>query len=121
MGIVFGVYNDLVYGFKENVYQKAIAKRLKEEKITFKEQVRAKLIYRGKKIGYLVLDFLIYDKIVVELKQRNYFSRKDINQIYSYLKAVNMKLGLLIHFTREGIQFKRVLNIIIISTLVFNW
>jgi GxxExxY protein len=44
--------------------------------------------YRGKKIGMYYFDFLIEDKIILELKVRNYFSIKDINQLYSYLKKV---------------------------------
>ena len=51
------------------------------------------------------------DKIVLELKTGDRFSRQDIEQIYSYLKINNLKLGLLVNFTSRGIKFKRILNI----------
>ena len=56
-------------------------------------------------------DFLIENKIVLELKARNYFSRKDIDQLFSYLKSKDMKLGIIAHFTKSGVKFKRVVNI----------
>jgi GxxExxY protein len=57
------------------------------------------------------LDFLYEDIIVIELKQGNGFSKRNINQIYSYLKATGLKLGLLINFTRDGVKFKRIVNL----------
>jgi GxxExxY protein len=65
----------------------------------------------GKEIGEYILDFLYEDNIVIELKQGDGFSKRNINQIYSYLKATNLKLGLLINFTRNGVKFKRIVNL----------
>lgn len=73
--------------------------------------MKAKVECRGKEIGYYVFDFLVFDKIVVELKQKNYFSKKDIKQLYSYLKAIDSKLGLLVYFTKEGTRYKRIINL----------
>jgi GxxExxY protein len=64
-----------------------------------------------KELGIYILDFLYEDKIVIELKQGENFSRQDFKQIYAYLRATNLKLGLLIHFTRTGIKFKRIVNL----------
>ena len=61
-------------------------------------------------MGIYYFDFLIDNKIILELKVRNYFSNKDISQLYSYLKAKDIKLGLIAHFTRSGVKFKRVVN-----------
>ncbi|PIS29970.1 MAG: hypothetical protein COT41_03880 [Candidatus Portnoybacteria bacterium CG08_land_8_20_14_0_20_40_83] len=67
--------------------------------------------YKNKPIGIYYFDFLIDDKIVLEIKVRDYFSKKDITQLYSYLKAKNLKLGIIAHFTKTGVKFKRVANI----------
>lgn len=58
-----------------------------------------------------ILDFLYENIIVIELKQGDSFSKRNINQIYSYLKATGLKLGLLINFTRSGVKFKRIVNL----------
>ena len=111
IGIIFEVFNNVGYGHKESFYQKAIANAFSENKIEYKQQIKAKVQYKGKEIGYYVFDFLVFGKIVIELKQKNYFSKKDIDQIYSYLKAANLKLGILIYFTREVIRYKRIVNL----------
>ncbi|MEK7482012.1 MAG: GxxExxY protein [Patescibacteria group bacterium] len=111
IGILFNVWNDVGYGHKENFYQKATALGLKNENIHFNEQVAVRVKYKGKEIGIYFLDFLIENKIVLEIKKREYFSKKDIEQLYAYLKATNLKLGIIAHFTKSGVKFKRVLNI----------
>lgn len=70
-----------------------------------------KVKYKGRELGIYIFDFLVFGKIVVELKVRNYFSKKDIEQLYRYLKATNLKLGLIIHFTKEGVKYKRIVNL----------
>lgn len=111
IGLIYEVYNDIGFGHKEKFYQNAVANIFSENKIPFKRELKAKITYKGKNIGYYFFDFLVFDKMVVELKQRNYFSKKDIEQLYSYLKAMNLKLGLLIYFTKSGIRYRRIVNL----------
>ena len=111
MGLVFKVFNEVGYGHKENFYQKAIAEIFKENNIEFKEQLGCKVKFRGKDLGIYIFDFLVFGKIVLELKQRDFFSTKDIEQLLRYLKATNLKLGIIIHFTKNGIRYKRVPNL----------
>lgn len=111
MGLVFKVFNDLGYGHKENFYQKALAKEFRNNNIDYKEQLRCKVRYKGEDIGYYVIDFLISDKIVLEIKQKDFVSHKDIKQTYKYLQATKMKLGLIVTFTSRGVRYKRVLNL----------
>jgi len=112
MGMMFDVFSHCGFGHKEKYYQKAIAEIFKENRVDFKEQVRAKLVYKGKEIGLYILDFVVYDKIAIELKQKNFFAPQDIKQLYSYLKVTGLKLGILVHFTRKGVQYKRIVNLI---------
>jgi GxxExxY protein len=112
LGLAFNVGSTLGHGHRENFYQRALSHELKENKIGFKEQVPAKIHYKGKFVGIYYFDFLIENKIVLELKVRNYFSKKDIEQLYAYLRSKNLKLGILLHFTKSGVKYKRVLNLI---------
>ena len=111
IGLIFEVFNAVGYGHKEKFYQKAIVSIFLENNIKFKEQLKAKVKFKGNEIGYYIFDFLVFDKIVIELKQGNYFSKKHIEQLYSYLKAMNFKLGILIYFTNKGIRYKRIVNL----------
>ena len=111
IGVLFEVWNNVGVGHKEKFYQKAVARELEISKTNFKEQLPAKIEYKGKFLGLYYFDFLIEDKMILEIKVRNFFSKKDIEQLYSYLKSKNLKLGMIAHFTRTGVKFKRVLNI----------
>lgn len=98
------------YGYKEKYYERAIARNFKLKGIRFKEQVPFKLEYKGEIIGTIFLDFLIKDKVVLEIKKGNYFGRKNIEQVLNYLKMTNMKLAILANFTPNGVKFLRILN-----------
>ena len=78
MGAVFEVYNELGYGFKERYYEEAIAKEFDRIKLVYKRQLPYKLKYKDEIIGTYRLDFLVEDRIVIELKQGNFYSKQNI-------------------------------------------
>ena len=84
IGCLFAVWTKLGCGYKENFYQRAIAQEFTNLGLKFKEQLPVKISYKGKVIGIYYFDFLLENKIVLEVKVRNYFSKKNIEQLYSY-------------------------------------
>ncbi len=112
IGILFDVYNQLGYGYQEKYYENATAVALKFAGLNYKEQFPVPLKFKNEKIGNYFLDFLIDDKIVLELKRGERVAKSNIDQIYAYLKATGLKLGILAQFTPSGIKFRRILNII---------
>jgi GxxExxY protein len=111
IGILFEIYRELGSGYQEKYYQKLTALELKRYGLDYKEQVAIPLIYKVNRIGDYFLDFVIENKIVLELKRDEKFSRKNIEQIYSYLKATGLKLGIIANFTKSGVRFKRIVNL----------
>jgi GxxExxY protein len=111
MSLVFRVSKELGFGHREISYQKALAKEFEDNGIKFKEQLRCKLKYREKELGTYILDFLVFDKIIIEIKQKKIVLSRDIDQLYKYLRAMNLKLGIIVTFTKEGAKFKRVVNL----------
>lgn len=59
----------------------------------------------------LCFDFLIDEKVIVELKKNFNFSKAHIDQVLNYLKVSKLKLAILINFGKEGAAFKRIVNI----------
>lgn len=110
IGLVFDVYNELGYGYQEKYYQKAISTALEKAKISFKKEFYVPLKYKNEKIGMYFCDFLVDNKIVLEIKKGNRISRYDISQLYAYLKATGLKLGLIARFTSSGVLVKRIIN-----------
>jgi len=111
IGVLFEVYNNLGPGYQEKYYQKAIGVTFQEQGVHFQEQLLAPIKFKDKKIGKYFLDFLVDNKIVLEIKKGDRFSRRDIEQVYAYLKTTNLKLGIIANFTNKGIKFKRILNL----------
>lgn len=110
VGGAFNVYNALGYGHPEKSYQKALAIEFLRQDLTIQEQVYAPLVYREKVVGKYFLDFLIDDKIVVEIKRGDKFTKQQFDQVLEYLRVSKLKLAILICFGREGVIFKRVVN-----------
>ncbi len=110
VGILFEVYNNLGPGLQEKYYERAVAESFKEKNISYKRQVPFNVVYKEKNIGRYFLDFIVEDKIVLELKRGNYFSRRYIEQIKAYLAVTKMKLAILAHFTSNGVKIFRAFN-----------
>lgn len=66
--------------------------------------------YQNVRVGTRVLDFLIEDRIILELKASSGFRKKDYEQVKDYLKTSNLPLALLARFGPEGVVFRRVLK-----------
>lgn len=111
IGILFDVYNELGPGYREKHYEEAVARVIDECDIKYKRQLKVPVMFKGKDIGKDFLDFLIEDKIVLELKKGDNLSRKHIEQIYEYLKLMGLKLGIIAHFSSKELKYKRILNI----------
>ncbi|MBA3971044.1 MAG: GxxExxY protein [Bacteroidetes bacterium] len=112
VGCAFEVYNELGYGHAEKNYQKALAVALKNKNILFKEQAYFPLKFQGEIIGRSFCDFVVDDKVIVELKKNARFSKANIDQVNQYLKSSGLKLAILINYTSTGAIFKRLVNII---------
>jgi len=79
--------------------------------LALREQIYSPIIFKANNIGHCYFDFLIGDKIILEIKSGDKFLKQNMNQIYSYLKLKKLKLGILANFTKEGLKFKRILNL----------
>lgn len=110
MESVFEVHNVLGPGYSENIYESALAKEFKERKINYERQRLIDVYYKGEKIGEYRLDMVVEEKIVLELKAVSEVNEIFESQLLSYLKATEMKLGILINFGSKKVEFKRIVN-----------
>lgn len=111
MGILFDAFTDLGFGYREQQYQKAFEIAASKCGLRISREVPVRITFKGKFLTTNYLDFLIEDKVVLEIKQGNLFLKKDIDQVFNYLKATELKLGILARFTKSGVRFKRVVNL----------
>jgi GxxExxY protein len=111
VGSAFDVYNELGSGHHEKYYEKALAEAFVAKKLNFRRQVSFPITYKSKIIGRKILDFLVEEKIIVEIKKGNRFSKIHIDQVLEYLRMNNLRLAILINFSSEGVVFKRIINL----------
>lgn len=110
-GAFIEVRKDFGPGHKETIYQNAFSEELKSRNINFEREKNIK-IYSPKTekiIGYYRPDFLIEDKIIVELKAIEKIPKNFINQIYDYLRNSKYELGYFINFASPRLYIKRVI------------
>ncbi len=103
------VYNELGPGYKEEIYQKALKVELSSNNISFEPQKALSIIFKGTQVGLHFLDFLVEDKVVVEIKALSRLDNSCEAQVISYLKASGCEVGLLINFGEEELIYKRIL------------
>ncbi len=98
-GAVFEVYREMGCGFLEAVYQECLEREFQRQKIPFHAQKELELRYKGELLKQTYQpDFICYNAIIVELKAVKTLAPEHKAQLLNYLKATNMKLGLLINF-----------------------
>ncbi len=110
IGLGFEAANRLGYGYQEKYYQRAFEELLKEKGISYKREQKAVINFSGRKIGRYFIDFVIGNKVVVELKVANQVYLQHQKQVLGYLKATGLEVGLLLLFTKRGVRMKRFIN-----------
>ena len=106
-GAIFEVYNILGYGHKEEVYQKALASELEKRQISFKKEMSLQVNYKDKNVGNYRPDFVIDDKVILEIKAVEFMPKSYEEQLVHYLKTTGFKVGLLVNFGQPKLYIKR--------------
>lgn len=101
IGAFFEVYNSLGYGFLEHVYVMALERELIARKHQVAREVAVQVFYKGDHIAEQRLDLIVDRKLVVETKSTHDLHKSANRQVYNYLKATNLEVGLLLHFGPE--------------------
>ena len=105
---LFKVKKELGGGHKEVVYQRALAEEFTRSKLTFSREKRIPIMYNKKEVGIYQPDFVIENKVVVELKALNFVGTSEKKQLWSYLKGSEYHLGLLVNFGPKELTIDRV-------------
>lgn len=112
IGASMEVHRQLGRGFLEAVYKDALHHELSQRKIRFEREKKFEIKYKGVVLPhYYVADFVIDNKIILEIKAQDGATESHYRQVINYLAVTNFKLGLLINFGEDSLVYKRlVLN-----------
>jgi GxxExxY protein len=110
IGCAMEVHKILGNGFQEVIYQRALAKEFDIQNIQFKRELEMPVYYKEEQIGTRRVDFLIENKVSLELKSITFLEDVHLAQAINYLEAYNLEIGLLINLGSKSLEFKRLIN-----------
>ena len=110
IGCALIVLNALGAGFLEKVYENALAHELRKAGLAVVQQQGVSVMYDGIVVGEYVIDLMIEQALLVELKTTKALDDAHHAQCLNYLKASGMRLGLLLNFGKPRMEIKRVAN-----------
>ena len=105
---VIKVHQTLGPGFLESIYRNALRVELRSQGLSAVAERVVWIYYEGHKVGRHVLDLLVENELVVEVKTVNVLGRAHYAQVRSYLKASGLKRGLLVNFDGHRADYRRV-------------
>jgi len=110
IGVAIDIHKKLGPGFQEKIYEEAFLKEFEKAGIGFEKQKVVRVDYNGVNLGNQRIDLLVDGEIIVEIKACNKIIPLFRDQVISYLKTTDKRLGLILNFGRSRLEIKRVVN-----------
>lgn len=110
IGAAMKVHNTLGNGFQEVIYQRCLAIELERAGLGFGREVDQTIFYESIEVGTRRADFIVEDKVIVELKAVINLEDVHLAQAKSYVVAYDFEVGLLINFGATSLQYKKVFH-----------
>ena len=109
IGSCMEVHNYLGFGFSEIVYKDALEIEFKNAKIDFERERKYEVKYKGIVVPHLFYaDFIVFGKIILEIKGKKDIADADLAQAINYLKVSDNKLAIIVNFGEEKLNYKRI-------------
>lgn len=110
VGALFEVYNNIGSGFSEIVYKDALQYEFKLRNIPFTREKEYSVSYKGHILPHkFFADFVIHDKIILEVKSVENLHDKHFSQCLNYLKVSNCRLAILANFHKDLLDHRRII------------
>ena len=110
IGCAMKVHNTLGNGFQEVIYQRCLAIELEKANVGFEREVDQSIFYQGIHVGTRRADFVVENKLIVELKALVNLEDVHLAQAKNYVVAYDFEKGLLINFGASSLQYKLIFN-----------
>ena len=109
IGAFFEVYNTLGFGFLEQVYVQSLSRELLQRGHSVAREVQVPVNYKGEAVAFQRIDLIVDDRLVVETKSTYELHRAAPRQLFNYLRATGLEVGLLLHFGPSA-KFHRMIS-----------
>jgi GxxExxY protein len=109
VGICMEVHRELGMGFKEAIYKDILELEFIKNQFPYEKEKLYDILYKGIKLKRrFPADFVVFDKIILEIKASTSIVDAHVAQTINYLKASGLKLGIIANFGQRSFEFKRV-------------
>ena len=108
IGAFYAVYNTLGFGFLEQVYMMALERELRARGHAVGREVYVPVCYDGVEIARQRIDMVVDERLVIEAKSTRDLHKSAARQVYNYLRATRLQVGLLLHFGPEPAFYRLV-------------
>jgi GxxExxY protein len=110
IGVAIDVHKKLGPGFQEKIYEEALLKEFQKSGIGYEKQKVVRVEYNGVNLGNQRIDLLVDGEVILEIIACTKIIPIYRDQLISYLKTANKKLGLILNFGRRRLEIKRVVH-----------
>jgi GxxExxY protein len=110
IGVAIDVHKKLGPGFQEKIFEEALLKEFQKSGIGYEKQKVVRVEYNGVNLGNQRIDLLVDGEVILEIKACTKIIPIYRDQLISYLKTANKKLGLILNFGRRRLEIKRVVH-----------
>ncbi|MGO4818026.1 GxxExxY protein [Flavobacterium sp. W22_SRS_FP1] len=111
VGILFEVHKNFGKGFSEIVYKDAIEYEFQQQNIPYNREKEFSVSYKDTILNHkFYADFVVYGKIILEIKTVECFNNSHFNQCLNYLKVSKNKLAILVNFNLISLEYKRIIS-----------
>jgi GxxExxY protein len=107
IGAAFEVHREIGYGFLERVYQRALQVELLRRGVAAETERRIQVQYKEAVVGDYVADLIVADSVAVEIKVNPQYDKHDQAQLLNEVRATDLKVGLLVNFGRNKVEYRR--------------
>lgn len=109
VGLCMEVHKILGKGFSESIYKDALETELQNAGIQYEREKEYEVSYKNRILKHKYrADFVVYNKIILEIKAATNVVEGHVKQTLNYVKAANIQLGIIINFGEDSLKYKRI-------------
>jgi GxxExxY protein len=107
-GHAMEVHNEVGHGLREKTYERALCREFDLQDVSYNQQAVYPVFYKGEKIDDYIPDLVVEDRVVVDTKTVEAINDDHRGQILNYLKITGLKVGLIINFKNQKLEWERI-------------
>jgi len=107
VGCAFSVLNELGHCGKEKIYENSLCAEMRIRGISYAQQPRYPVLYKGVDVGVLIPDLVAYESVIVDTKVVPEITDRERWQVLNYLRITGLRVGVLLNFYRPKLEWER--------------